>query len=79
LAAVWSKTSFAITLLRITQDWTKMAVWCIIISMNVAMGLTALFIWIQCTPIQKSWDPFIEGSCYSIEFIIQFNTFSAGE
>ncbi len=35
-AAIWSKTSFALTLLRLTHGWTKALVWYIIISMNIA-------------------------------------------
>jgi hypothetical protein len=45
-AAIWSKTSFAVTLLRLTNSWTKAMVWFVIISMNIAMGLTALFPWV---------------------------------
>jgi len=77
LAAVWSKTSFAITLLRITQGWLWVAVWCIIVTMNVAMGLSALFVWIQCTPVEKSWNPLLEGTCFSRDTIIDFLVFSA--
>jgi hypothetical protein len=77
LAAVWSKTSFAITLLRIAQGWMWAGIWCIIVSMNVAMGLSALFIWIQCTPIEKSWNPLIEGQCFEMDIIINFLIFSA--
>ncbi|KAK3938971.1 hypothetical protein QBC46DRAFT_355427 [Diplogelasinospora grovesii] len=64
LAVVWSKTSFAVTLLRLTEGKTKMFVWAIIISMNIAMGLSALFTWIECTPIPKTWDRTIPGTCW---------------
>ena len=79
LAATWSKTSFAITLLRISQGWTKIIVWWGIITMNVAMHLTALLLWIQCTPIEKSWNPLIDGSCFPIPRLVEFNIFSACE
>lgn len=82
ISAVWSKTSFAITLLRLlrnTDTWTKAIVWCIIISMNVAMGLSALFIWIACMPIEKLWNPFIQGTCYPLDGLVNYNIFSAGE
>ncbi|KAH6651404.1 hypothetical protein F5144DRAFT_478449 [Chaetomium tenue] len=49
-AAIWSKTSFGITLLPLTDGWAKRATWFIIITMNVAMGLSALFPWVNCTP-----------------------------
>jgi len=77
LAAVWSKTSFAVTLLRITQGWPRLAVWLAIISMNVAMHLTALLVWVQCTPIEKAWNPFVPGSCLSIDRLVEYNMFSA--
>lgn len=76
-AAIWSKTSFALTLLRLTQGWLKMVVWFIIISMNIAMGLSALFIWVQCTPIEKSWNFFAEGTCWPPEVLVHYNIFSA--
>lgn len=79
LAAVWSKTSFAITLLRISHGWMWAVVWCIIVTMNMAMGLSALFIWIQCTPIEKSWNFLLPGTCYPLDLIIDYLTFSAGE
>ena len=79
-AAVWSKTSFAITLLRLLRDtegWTKVIIWCIIVTMNVIMHLSALFLWIQCTPVQKSWNPLIEGKCPYIDTLNNYIVFSA--
>lgn len=76
-AATWSKTSFALTLLRLTNGWTKGLIWFIIITTNIAMGLSALFIWVQCMPIRKSWDPFVDGRCWSPTVIVHYNIFSA--
>ena len=78
VAAIWSKTSFALTLLRLTEGRTRALVWFIMISMNIAMGLSAVFIWVQCTPVRKSWDPLIEGTCWSPTVITRYNIFSAG-
>jgi hypothetical protein len=77
-AAVWSKTSFALTLLRLTDGWVKKLIWFIIISMNIAMGLSALFIWIQCTPLEKGWNPFLEGTCWPPYVLVNYDIFSAG-
>ena len=55
------------------------AVWCIIASMNILLGLSALFVWIQCTPIEKSWNPIIEGSCYPMGRIVDYLMISTGE
>lgn len=77
-AATWSKTSFALTMLRLTDGWTKMLIWFIIVSTNIAMGLSALFVWVQCTPVQKAWNPFMDGTCWHPSVIVHYNIFSAG-
>ena len=48
LAALWSKTSFALTLLRISAEgtWIRKAVWGVILSTNAVMGLSAGLIWV---------------------------------
>lgn len=76
-AAIWSKTSFAITLLRLTHGWMKWFLWFIIITMNIAMGLTALFPWVSCTPIKKSWEVFTPGTCWEPHVTVHYNIFSA--
>jgi hypothetical protein len=77
-AVIWSKTSFALTLLRLTQGWLKVVVWFIIVTMNIAIGLSILFTWVQCSPIQKSWNPFLEGTCWAPTVLVHYNIFSAG-
>ncbi|KAK3364700.1 putative integral membrane protein [Lasiosphaeria hispida] len=77
-AAIWSKTSFAITLLKLTEGWAKYLVWYIIVSMNIAMGLSALFPWVSCTPVQKAWDlSVVGGSCWDPTTVVYYNIFSA--
>jgi hypothetical protein len=77
-AAVWSKTSFGITLLRIMDGWAKKFTWFCLISMNIAMGLTALFTWVNCTPVRKTWDLSVQdGSCWPGEVLLHYNMFSA--
>lgn len=63
LAISWSKTSFAITLLRIMQGKMRTFLWAIIISMNVLMTIGALSLFLQCSPVAKSWDEAIPGVC----------------
>ncbi|XDG08484.1 hypothetical protein ABKA04_008099 [Annulohypoxylon sp. FPYF3050] len=63
LAISWSKTSFAITLLRIMQGKMRTFLWVIIISMNVLMTIGALSLFLQCSPVAKSWDEAIPGVC----------------
>lgn len=76
-AAIWSKTSFTFTLLRLTDGWVKKLVWFIIISMNIAMGLSSLLPWVTYTPIQKSWDLSVKGKCRDPAVLVHYNIFSA--
>ncbi|EFQ35342.1 hypothetical protein CGRA01v4_13362 [Colletotrichum graminicola] len=78
-AAVWSKTSFAMTLLRIKeQGWTRYVIWAAIISMNVLMGLNALASWVQCTPIEKFWMRQTPGSCWDPRVATYYDIFASG-
>jgi hypothetical protein len=78
-AAIWSKTSFALTLLRLTEGWMRWVLWFVIISMNVAMGFSAIIFFIQCQPIRKSWDPFSEGTCWPSYVLVNYDIFAAGK
>jgi hypothetical protein len=64
-AAIYSKTSFAITLLRISEGRTKILLWFIIISVNLALGGSALIPWIQCHPAYKTWYKLTPGKCWN--------------
>jgi hypothetical protein len=78
-AIAWTKTAFALTLLRLTEGWIKTALWVINVTMNAALGITALFFWIPCTPVQKSWTPTIQGgSCWDPKIVLDYNIFSGG-
>ncbi len=79
LAAVLSKTSFAVTLLRITTSYTKMFVWFVIGIMNIAMGLAALFVWVKCNPVRKTWDPSTPGTCLDTHAMTVYSVFASGE
>lgn len=73
-----SKTSFGFTLLHITDGWIKKVTWFCIISMNIAMFLSALFPWVNCTPVQKAWDLSVEGgTCWDLRVIVYYDMFSA--
>lgn len=79
LAASWSKTSFAITLLRISEGWTARCIWAVIITVNVVFAVSATIQWIQCWPVDKLWHPSIEGSCWPRNILVIVNVFSSGE
>jgi hypothetical protein len=79
-ASAWSKTSFAITLLRITDSKTKKFVWFLIISMNLSKLVSAMLQWISCQPLQKSWNPLYEGgTCWDKMPVAHYNIFSGGK
>jgi hypothetical protein len=80
LAAAWSKTSFGLTLLRLSQGWKmKGVIWFIIITMNGIMGTAMLFMWIKCRPFAKVWDSQLDGWCIDPETIVTLYQWSAGE
>lgn len=75
---MWSKTSFAITVLRISDGWVRRFIWVMIITINLTLGFGALSTYIQCTPSEKLWRPTMEGKCWPKETIIRYNIFTAG-
>lgn len=79
LTTCWSKTSFALSLLRISTGKLRIAIWAIIISVNIVLGSNGLLQWIQCWPIPKRWHyDTIEGRCFPSLVIQNYNTFFAG-
>ncbi|KAK1765582.1 hypothetical protein QBC33DRAFT_425451, partial [Phialemonium atrogriseum] len=80
VAAVWSKTSFALTLLRVTRGSParRALLWFIVVSANVAMGLNALFIWVRCLPVARSWNSTVQGTCWPDKVYLAYGMFAAG-
>ncbi|KAK0629435.1 hypothetical protein B0T17DRAFT_185932 [Bombardia bombarda] len=74
----WSKTSFAITLLMISDGIhgrTRIFIWFSVVSMNLLFGMSAMFFWVNCTPLEKAWRPLIRGTCWSPNVIITYGIF----
>ncbi|KAK4141850.1 uncharacterized protein C8A04DRAFT_30542 [Dichotomopilus funicola] len=69
-AFAWTKTAFAVTLLRLTMGKTKAFVWFLIITLNIALGFSAMAPWIQCQPVAKRWHIELEGQCWSPDVVI---------
>lgn len=79
LGTTWSKTSFAITLLRITSSiWIRRLIWFIIVSVNLVLGFAAAVMWIQCWPVAKRWHANLPGSCWPNHVVQDYITFTAG-
>ena len=77
LAAAWSKTSFGITLLRISSGWIKWFIWFIILSVNIILGVSATIMWTRCWPVAKLWYPELEGTCYTPVTMERYQTFTS--
>lgn len=79
LASVWSKTSFAITLLRLLSGrWTKDLLWLGVATIHVFLIINILFMWIRCSPAAKTWDAYMEGTCWDNQVYPQYAMFAAG-
>jgi hypothetical protein len=80
LACVWSKTSFAVTLLRVMQKpWQKRFLWFLIITMNIAMVLTGILNFAQCSPVSHLWDFSIPAKCWDPNVQDNLALFSCGK
>ncbi|GAW26642.1 putative integral membrane protein [Rosellinia necatrix] len=42
------------------------------------MSLSIIFNWVQCTPVEKNFNVFVQGSCWPRETLIGYNTFASG-
>jgi len=80
LAATLSKTSFAVTLLRVLDGSSlRVLLWFIIVTMNVAMSLNAIFGWVRCTPVEKTWNISTPGTCWTPGIYAQYGMFAGGK
>ncbi|KAH8901087.1 hypothetical protein GQ53DRAFT_835043 [Thozetella sp. PMI_491] len=72
-----SKTSFAMTLLGLAvKKWHFALLWFSIVSVNIIMGIDAIFQFTQCTPVQKTWDTEIPGRCWDSYIVIYYSMFA---
>ena len=53
MAALWSKTSFALTLARISDGWILRFVWGIIVTMTGIMGSSAILVFFEIDTLVK--------------------------
>ncbi|KAI1799355.1 hypothetical protein F4811DRAFT_109772 [Daldinia bambusicola] len=77
VSAIWSKTSFAITLFRISGPRLKIALRVIIISMNTITCVSLILRWVQCRPASMIWDSHATGVCWNRTLILAFTIFAA--
>ncbi|KAI1204556.1 uncharacterized protein F4807DRAFT_454604 [Annulohypoxylon truncatum] len=77
VAAIWSKTSFAITLIRIAGPRLKVVLRIIIVSMNGITSVSVVLRWLQCRPTRLIWDSQANGTCWNRDLILGVTIFAA--
>jgi len=76
----WSKTSWALTLLRVSESkWQTWFIWFAIVSMNVFFGIGALLFWVQCTPLETAWHPLVPGVCWDPWINVKYGIFASSK
>ncbi|KAK3948830.1 hypothetical protein QBC32DRAFT_350586 [Pseudoneurospora amorphoporcata] len=72
-----AKTSICLTLYKIARKkWQRWTLVFIAASVLVTKLLSGIFIFISCTPVQKRWNPLIEGKCWDINVLCRYWSFS---
>ncbi|KIX02573.1 uncharacterized protein Z518_08514 [Rhinocladiella mackenziei CBS 650.93] len=72
-----SKTAFAFTLLRIvTKKFEKLAIWYIILSLNIVMLLCGIFQFVQCKNPAYGWDKSIKTECWPLSTFVNYTIFA---
>ncbi|KAK8850889.1 hypothetical protein PGQ11_013368 [Apiospora arundinis] len=78
LGAAWSKTSFALTLVRITEGSLRTAIWVVIASINMALVANAILPFLRCSPVERNWDILVfEGECWDVDISLSYSMFAA--
>lgn len=80
MGAAWSKTSFALTLLRITREGSRglyWGIWCVVVTMNVILTFNALVQFVWCTPAQAAWTAHMDGTCWDRNVVVRYTQFAA--
>ena len=79
VAQTWSKTSFAILLLRVSEGKSRYIIWALIISINIFVGVGCLLFFVRCNPIEKAWTlEMTTGTCWDYEIAVHYGMFSSG-
>jgi hypothetical protein len=78
LSACWSKTSFALTLTRITKGKLRIFIVVTAVIMNIALIGTSIMQLASCTPIERVWDKSVPGTCMNPKLGLDINLFAGG-
>lgn len=81
LGAAWSKTSFALTLLKITgasnQRMLYWAIWGVVVSMNAVLSFNAIIWFVYCKPTAGAWDSTLHAQCWNRAAVVNYTRFAA--
>ncbi|PSR90350.1 hypothetical protein BD289DRAFT_354458, partial [Coniella lustricola] len=81
LGAAWSKTSFALTLLRITRASNSRilywGIWVVAVSLNAVLSFNALVWFVYCSPSAGAWNAKIHAQCWSRLVVVDYTRFAA--
>ncbi|KAH7304797.1 hypothetical protein B0I35DRAFT_382465 [Stachybotrys elegans] len=78
MATTLSKTSFAVTLYRLTTSrWMKFTLIFIIITINISLNLVWIFGLTKCTPFERVVDANAPGTCWDRTKLVKFQLFAA--
>jgi hypothetical protein len=75
IAVACSKTSFGLTLLRLTDGWMKWLIIGLLVLLNITQYLSAIFFWVSCNPPAKTWNPLLPGECWPISVTVNTGLF----
>jgi hypothetical protein len=79
IAVACSKTSFALTLLRLTDGWMKWFIIGLLVLLNVTHAISAIFFWMSCNPPAKTWDVMLPGECWPTSVTVNYSLFVGGK
>lgn len=79
LAIPVSKTSFTVTLLRITsKTWQRWFIYFVIVTVNIVYLLCGILLLVQCQPIEKNWNKKMPGKCWNSSYQDNYSIFAGG-
>jgi hypothetical protein len=79
VAIALSKISFGLTLLRLTDGWIRLFVYCAISTLAIFAVPATVIPWVQCKPLAKTFVDFIPGTCINKHPSVVYGRFQASK
>jgi hypothetical protein len=79
VAIALSKISFGLTLLRLTDGWTRLYVYFAMATLAIFAVPATIIPWVQCKPLAKTFVDFIPGTCGNKQPSVVYGRFQASE